>query len=647
MSKQHHETSDIDLEIPFERSDSGSPGKRSMTQSLSPRPIIFRVESAEAARELGAAFGPRDRNGVAEGAETAVDRAAGNSGEPLREDLRARFESSLGTDLSAVRIHTGGASAEASSAVGAKAYTVGNDVHFGAGQYQPDDPFGMHLIAHEVAHTQQQAGGAAHRQNKLEVSTPNDPAEAEADRAADAMVSGAPAMVSGGGGLARATLFRAPDDNTDGNGPGTPPVEPTPLPSCGDPPELHWDQAPPYFNPITTPWSTAPVFGPHDETCDPKNDIWNDRKAFQGSWGELQGIWNAAQPLYVEYDKKAASAEAAANETKVGGATGGTTDPLESMKLNVSGLKMNQVFDAGGMKTDPALMLSGDELSPDVRSDMTKTRAALKETISGEKGTVAMSNAVAKAGSGVTKSLLALDTAVNGVNIKKNDLEEKEMQQAIDDLAIEKAEWTGVVSAMTSVSKSIASADPGDAVEGLGKLVETSAAKQFDIDIRQLTSKVNSLKVKSANLEVQNAMNGAASAVIDVNTALGDLVAANTQYETSLAARRTAYREMSIEVSKLASDVGGASPEEAAQLQAALQAMPMMAEVLAALRPVIGALSIPAYSEASGRGAAQSESGPVFKMFVSTVKGNIIELDERRINWELRLEQLEDFIDSL
>jgi hypothetical protein len=61
----------------------------------------------------------------------------------------------------------------------------------------------MHLIAHEVAHTQQQLGGTPQRQHKLEVSTPGDALEREADHAADAMVAGLPVSVGGGGGLAR------------------------------------------------------------------------------------------------------------------------------------------------------------------------------------------------------------------------------------------------------------------------------------------------------------------------------------------------------------------------------------------------------------------------------------------------------------
>ena len=181
-----------------------SPGKRSLTQGLAPRSVvIMRVASDADADALAARLGARDGNGVAAGAHHAVDRAASSTGAPLRHDLRERFEHSLGADLSGVRVHTGGTSAEASRAVGARAYTVGSDIHFGAGQYAPDDPFGLHLLAHEVAHTVQQAGGAPVRQDELEVSTPDDPLEREADRAADAMVAGHAAGVTRGAGVQR------------------------------------------------------------------------------------------------------------------------------------------------------------------------------------------------------------------------------------------------------------------------------------------------------------------------------------------------------------------------------------------------------------------------------------------------------------
>ena len=178
----------------------GVAGKCTVTTRLAPRPIILRVVE-------------RDGNGVRADAEAAVDRAAGSSGAALPAHLQRQFELSTGADLSSVRVHTGAASAQAAQAVGARAYTVGQDIHFGAGNYQPDDPFGMHLLAHEVAHTVQQQGGAATRQHKLEVSTPQDAAEVEADRAADAMVSGAPAAIAGASGGVARKVWRGPNNS--------------------------------------------------------------------------------------------------------------------------------------------------------------------------------------------------------------------------------------------------------------------------------------------------------------------------------------------------------------------------------------------------------------------------------------------------
>ena len=152
----------------------------------------------------------RDANGVAEGADSAVAAASSSSGSPLPETLQRKFESSLGADLSSVRVHTGNSSATANDAVGAKAYTMGNDIHFGAGNYDPSSADGEHLLAHEVAHTVQQGGGAQRMQFKLAVSSPGDAMEHEADRAADAMVSGAHAAVTSAGGLARKPTVPSP-----------------------------------------------------------------------------------------------------------------------------------------------------------------------------------------------------------------------------------------------------------------------------------------------------------------------------------------------------------------------------------------------------------------------------------------------------
>jgi hypothetical protein len=127
-------------------------------------------------------------------AERMLARARGSSGVPLPDELRRKFERSLGVDLSDVRIHGGERSAAAAEAIGARAYTVGQDVHFGAGELDLAGDEGQRLLAHEVAHTVQD--GPAAGEGPLSLSEPHDHTEQEADLAAEAMVAGrrAPAL---------------------------------------------------------------------------------------------------------------------------------------------------------------------------------------------------------------------------------------------------------------------------------------------------------------------------------------------------------------------------------------------------------------------------------------------------------------------
>jgi hypothetical protein len=194
----------------------GIPGKSTVTSRMAPVPVtnvIFRVADPATANALAQslpnAFAERDANGVAAGAEDAVARAASTSGQPLPAAVRERFEGSLGTRVGGVRVHTGPESAAAAAAVGARAFTVGQDIHFATGQYDPASPRGLHLLAHEVAHTAQQASsGVSGPQYKLTVSSPLDSAEREADAAADAMVRGEAATV----GPHAPALARHPSD---------------------------------------------------------------------------------------------------------------------------------------------------------------------------------------------------------------------------------------------------------------------------------------------------------------------------------------------------------------------------------------------------------------------------------------------------
>jgi hypothetical protein len=89
------------------------------------------------------------------GFETQLDSLRG-SGRPLPADLRSFFEPRFGHDFGAVRIHTGAGAEEATKAVRARAFTVGNDVVFGSGEWAPETTAGKSLLAHELTHVVQQ-----------------------------------------------------------------------------------------------------------------------------------------------------------------------------------------------------------------------------------------------------------------------------------------------------------------------------------------------------------------------------------------------------------------------------------------------------------------------------------------------------------
>ena len=88
--------------------------------------------------------------------EARVDAALSQPGRPLAGRTRHQMEARFGYDFSAVRIHDDAASATIAGSLDAAAFTVGSDIVFGAGRFDPHSARGAHLLAHELAHVVQQ-----------------------------------------------------------------------------------------------------------------------------------------------------------------------------------------------------------------------------------------------------------------------------------------------------------------------------------------------------------------------------------------------------------------------------------------------------------------------------------------------------------
>jgi hypothetical protein len=169
---------------------SESERERSWTQSTrseraqSPSPLT-RVASAMGNRGFARTIARmRDGEGILPGGvvhpdvEAAIGAARGG-GQPAQPGVANRVGAALGDSLSDVRVHTDDGAAALARSVSARAFTVGSDIFFGPGEYQPTTPAGRELLTHELVHVVQQRD--APPSGPLTVSQPGDALEREAD----------------------------------------------------------------------------------------------------------------------------------------------------------------------------------------------------------------------------------------------------------------------------------------------------------------------------------------------------------------------------------------------------------------------------------------------------------------------------------
>lgn len=115
---------------------------------------------------------------------------------PVAPGTRRFMEARFGTDLSDVRIHTGPVAARLCDTLKARALTLGNDILFADGEYEPTSSEGRWLLAHELVHVLQQRAGrtglSRHRDRTgfVAVGDEDDDCEREADRLAAEVLDG-------------------------------------------------------------------------------------------------------------------------------------------------------------------------------------------------------------------------------------------------------------------------------------------------------------------------------------------------------------------------------------------------------------------------------------------------------------------------
>ena len=132
---------------------------------------------------IGALFKTKGGSAPASSDPQEIQQQLSEGGQPLDGTLGTRMSTAFGHDFSSVRVHTNAQAAGLSDGLNARAFTIGSDIAFAQGEYQPGTLVGDALIAHELAHVVQQQSGAAIVNSKND-QTSSGALEDEADVAA-------------------------------------------------------------------------------------------------------------------------------------------------------------------------------------------------------------------------------------------------------------------------------------------------------------------------------------------------------------------------------------------------------------------------------------------------------------------------------
>jgi Domain of unknown function (DUF4157) len=161
-----------------------SPSCEAATQLEDPTSSLTRLASSVGNRGFSRMIARMEGEGILAGGvvhpdiESAIASVSGG-GRSLDAAIAEDVGSALGDPFSEVRVHSDDHAAALSRAVSARAFTVGRDIFFGEGEYEPGSARGRELLAHELAHVVQQRGGG--QSGPLTVSEPGDALEREAD----------------------------------------------------------------------------------------------------------------------------------------------------------------------------------------------------------------------------------------------------------------------------------------------------------------------------------------------------------------------------------------------------------------------------------------------------------------------------------
>ncbi|MBN9386633.1 MAG: DUF4157 domain-containing protein [Chloroflexi bacterium] len=127
-----------------------SPNGPNIGQGEILQPLAIQRKAASSGTTQTATYAPLAQPALHNVIKTSVGRN-------LDTQVQRKMTGIFGSHFQDVRVHTGDEAAQATRQVGAEAFTLGSNIYFAPGRYQPDTQSGQALIGHELTHVIQQS----------------------------------------------------------------------------------------------------------------------------------------------------------------------------------------------------------------------------------------------------------------------------------------------------------------------------------------------------------------------------------------------------------------------------------------------------------------------------------------------------------
>jgi uncharacterized protein DUF4157 len=521
---------------------------------------------------------------------------AGAHGQPLDPTTRSFMQARFGHDFSRVRVHTGSEADQSARSINARAFTIGDNIAFGAGQYAPFTHEGGHLLAHELTHVVQQSSGTT---SGVAYRAPTDVADPTLIPLPS--VSGSDAVernwsaeikpIPGPSTLAPIQLFID----------ASVPKPPDPIPGI----KLPWD--PPKGPPLPSDQGPAPLGGQFITREVAWNTMRNDLKRFESIFNEMVPVHNnffnaqndkslTSGALIFQLPAKSQPStlpEAAAKQAVPGGAKGQTVNDVFSG---------NQLAKAGDPK-ELESMKESDAIK-NARAELKKSEQDLAACLADAKGATGDLHA----------SGLELRDAMTGIQLDEKK-EELEQQKGRVEQLKQKAEAAKKVAEMLiDITQGMVRAGLGDeegakdAAKGGIKLGVAFASElvvlaMYGSQLTEASNKANEIAFEVKKIGKTNNDQRLETLTAKIKAARDKLDAAQKRVKSAETDRQNKITLLGQAIGN--NTQGSADPEERKRIGALFQALPiveLVASRAAELRAVTKKSEVIGYTMASGIG---------------------------------------------